>query len=185
MSVSTPTEALDIQDFQFKLLCRLQVFHAEENLGAPAVNLVATASKYGLIFVGCPSSIQVLQSSSLVKLGSSAVTGEVSEYPRREVPLPSRPSHFAVSCDQSYLVVTLLKDLCVHALVYNVPSFASQGWEQQADRCFSVLLLPKHCVLVVYKLPVRLSEPFPFSGYFRSSRPDISPSECRHLTTGL
>ncbi|CAG2066793.1 unnamed protein product [Timema podura] len=121
---------------------------------------------------------RVLQSSSLVKLGSSAVTGEVSEYPRREVPLPSRPSHFAVSCDQSYLVVHSAQRLvCPRArLQCAIFCFSDfQGWEQQADQCLSVLLLPKHCVLVVYKLPVRLSEPFPFKRL-------LPPLRTRHLS---
>jgi len=46
------------QDFQFKLLSRLRVFTAQDGTFTSAVNLVATASKYGLIFVGCPSGIQ-------------------------------------------------------------------------------------------------------------------------------
>jgi hypothetical protein len=36
----------------------LKVFTAQDGIFASAVNLVATASKYGLIFVGCPTGIQ-------------------------------------------------------------------------------------------------------------------------------
>jgi hypothetical protein len=46
------------QDFQFKLLSRLRIFTAQDGTFTSAVNLVATASKYGLIFVGCPTGIQ-------------------------------------------------------------------------------------------------------------------------------
>lgn len=46
------------QDFQFKLLTRLRIFTAQGGTFTSAVNLVATANKYGLIFVGCPTGIQ-------------------------------------------------------------------------------------------------------------------------------
>ena len=47
-----------LKDFQFKLLSRLGVFTAQDGTFTSAVNLVATANKYGLIFVGCPTGIQ-------------------------------------------------------------------------------------------------------------------------------
>jgi hypothetical protein len=47
-----------LQDFQFKLHSRLKVFTSQDGTFTSAVNLVATASKYGLIFVGCPTGIQ-------------------------------------------------------------------------------------------------------------------------------
>lgn len=47
-----------LQDFQFKLHSRLRVFTAQDGTFTSAVNLVATASKYGLTFVGCPTGFQ-------------------------------------------------------------------------------------------------------------------------------
>jgi hypothetical protein len=46
------------QDIQFKRISRLRIFTAQDGTFTNAVNLVATASKYGLIFVGCPAGIQ-------------------------------------------------------------------------------------------------------------------------------
>ncbi|KAJ4442244.1 hypothetical protein ANN_12110 [Periplaneta americana] len=53
-----------LQDFQFKLLCRLRVFTGQDGIFTNAVNLVATASKYGLIFVGSPTGIQGRQQTT-------------------------------------------------------------------------------------------------------------------------
>ena len=70
----------------------------------------------------------VITSSSIIGLEypSGGTGGEIINYARREVPLPSQPSHLNVSCDQNYLVVAIKRDGCAHALIYNVPSFASK-----------------------------------------------------------
>jgi hypothetical protein len=48
-----------LQNFQFKLLCRLRVFPSSSKIKLDnPVKLVATASKYGLTFVGSPSGVQ-------------------------------------------------------------------------------------------------------------------------------
>ncbi|XP_069698621.1 nuclear pore complex protein Nup214 [Periplaneta americana] len=129
MSVAPPANPRDVQDFQFKLLCRLRVFTGQDGIFTNAVNLVATASKYGLIFVGSPTGIQVISSSSLFGLEhpSGGTGGEITNYPRREVPLPSQPTHLSVSCDQNLLVVAIKKDGCAHALIYSVPSFVAKN----------------------------------------------------------
>jgi hypothetical protein len=46
------------QEFHFKHYCQLRVFTAEDETFTGTVNLVAVASKYGLVFVGCPTGIQ-------------------------------------------------------------------------------------------------------------------------------
>ncbi|KAJ4442243.1 hypothetical protein ANN_12109 [Periplaneta americana] len=58
---------------------------------------------------------------------SGGTGGEITNYPRREVPLPSQPTHLSVSCDQNLLVVAIKKDGCAHALIYSVPSFVAKN----------------------------------------------------------
>lgn len=128
MSVLQPANPRDVQDFQFKLHSRLRIFTAQDGTFTGAVNLVATASKYGLIFVGCPTGIQVITSSSITELESPSggAGGEIINYPRRELSLPSQPSYLNVNCDQSHLVVAIKRDGCDHALIYSVPSFVAK-----------------------------------------------------------
>jgi hypothetical protein len=70
----------------------------------------------------------VITSSSIIGLEytSGGTGGEIINYPRREISLPSQPSHLNVSCDQNYLVVAIKRDGCAHALIYSVPSFAAK-----------------------------------------------------------
>ncbi|PNF32473.1 hypothetical protein B7P43_G04906 [Cryptotermes secundus] len=128
MSVEEPPTLRDVQDFQFKLHSRLRIFTAQDGTFTGAVNLVAAASKYGLIFVGCPTGIQVIMSSSILELESQSggAGGEIINYPRREISLPSQPSHLNVNCDQSHLVVAIKRDGCAHALIYSLPSFVAK-----------------------------------------------------------
>lgn len=79
----------------------------------------------------------VITSSSIIGLEypSGGAGGEIINYARREVPLPSQPSHLNVSCDQNYLVVAIKRDGCPHALIYNVPSFAAKV-SNVCSKCF-------------------------------------------------
>lgn len=72
--------------------------------------------------------LSVIKSSSIIGLEypSGGTGGEIINYPRREIPLPSQPTHLNVSCDQSCLLVAIKKDSCAHALIYNLPSFAAK-----------------------------------------------------------
>lgn len=66
---------------------------------------------------------------------SGGTGGEITNYARREIPLPSPPSHLNVSCDQNYLAVAIKRDGCAHALIYNVPSFAAKV-SNVCNKCF-------------------------------------------------
>jgi len=79
----------------------------------------------------------VITSSNIIGLEypSGGTGGEIINYARREIPLPSQPSHLNVSCDQNYLVVAIKRDGCAHALIYNVPSFAAKV-SNVCSKCF-------------------------------------------------
>lgn len=51
---------------------------------------------------------------------------EVNDYLRRNVKLPSPPTHLAANCDSSLLCVVVEKDGCAAAIIYDIPSFAKQ-----------------------------------------------------------
>ena len=79
----------------------------------------------------------VITSSSIIGLEypSGGTGGEIINYARREIPLPSQPSHLNVSCDQNYLVVAFKRDGCAHALIYNIPSFVAKV-SNVCSKCF-------------------------------------------------
>jgi len=79
----------------------------------------------------------VITSSSIIGLEypSGGTGGEIINYARREIPLPSQPSHLNVSCDQNYLVVAIKRDGCAHALIYNIPSFVAKV-SNVCSKCF-------------------------------------------------
>ncbi|GJQ67605.1 putative nuclear pore complex protein [Trypoxylus dichotomus] len=117
---------LDTLDFQFKLHCRLKVFDCE---GASALNipynLVAVASKYGLLFVGTVKSFfQVIQLQSIQQY--SFKEGNIGNYYRRNVLLSSNPQHLSVNCDYTKLCV-VIKDDCVKAVIYDIASFLQEN----------------------------------------------------------
>lgn len=58
---------------------------------------------------------------------------ETSDFPRRSIQLPSMPTHLSLNCDQSLISVTVVRNNCPCALIYQVPSFLSQV-------CFSCIL---------------------------------------------
>lgn len=56
----------------------------------------------------------------------SVKSGEVHDYLRRTVKLPSPPTHLSVNCDSSLLCVVVEKNGCATGIIYDIPSFANK-----------------------------------------------------------
>lgn len=102
---------------------------------------------YGVVLeAGCSLTevfmLSVITSSSILELESQSggAGGEIINYPRREISLPSQPSHLNVNCDQSHLVVAIKRDGCAHALIYSVPSFVAKVSTVLAENSLQWLL---------------------------------------------
>lgn len=52
--------------------------------------------------------------------------GEITNYPRRVVPLPSKPKHLSINCDCTKLAVVVEQNNCPIALIYDVTSMLKQ-----------------------------------------------------------
>lgn len=116
----------------------MKIFKNENNdaFGKPC-NVIAAASRYGLVFVGTLTNhMQGISRLNFVSLNNfvivietqhietySAKIGEIDDYSRRIITLPSRPKHLSVNCDQSKLSVIVEKDNCAVAVIYEVASF--------------------------------------------------------------
>lgn len=125
--MKSASEPIDVLDFQFKLQCKLKVF-SDDYAEKKACSLLSAASRYGLIFVGCPfSKLQVIQCSTLEEY--SSIRESVENYSRRYVDLPAVPLHLSVNCEHTILAVVIEKNGCPSVLFYNVASFVKQNVE--------------------------------------------------------
>ncbi|CAH1186741.1 unnamed protein product [Phyllotreta striolata] len=121
--LKTCPDPIDVQDINFKLHCSLEVFK-NNDLGTFAVNqsLISCASRYGLLFVG--TNLSVLKVIQLKCVENFTPKDKViSQFPRRNVPLPSPSKHVCVNCDNTLLAVVIEKDSCPIVLFYEVLSF--------------------------------------------------------------
>lgn len=56
----------------------------------------------------------------------SVKNAEINDYLRRNIKLPSRPTHLSVNCDSSLLCVVVEKGGCATGIIYSIPSFTKQ-----------------------------------------------------------
>ncbi|KAF5288978.1 hypothetical protein FQA39_LY03857 [Lamprigera yunnana] len=114
---------IDVQDFQFRLHSRLKIFLNDENdpFQKPC-HLLASASRYGLIFVGTRTSVfKVIQITDIEAYAQK--DGDLLAYKCRNVDLPSPPTHLSVNCDNTKLAVVIEKNQSCVAIIYSVASF--------------------------------------------------------------
>ncbi|XP_045472891.1 nuclear pore complex protein Nup214 [Harmonia axyridis] len=124
--LKTASKPVDVQDLQFKLQCRLTIFDKKEGvLTKTPKALLASASRYGLVFVGCSSS--KLKVFRFENIEESLSTEATTNYLRREVNLISQPHYICVNCDHTILGVVLEKDSCLTVLFYDILSFYKEN----------------------------------------------------------
>ncbi|KAK4879776.1 hypothetical protein RN001_007922 [Aquatica leii] len=114
---------IDIQDFQFKLHCRLKVFSNDNNDSfKKPCHILTSASCFGLIFVGTTSpAFKVIRISDIEILVHKE--NDEADYKCRTVPLTSIPIQLSVNCDSTKLAVVVEKNGCMVAIIYDVLSF--------------------------------------------------------------
>lgn len=119
----------EVQEFQFKLLTRLRVFSDSNQLQFDGnLNLIAAASRYGLVFVGTPTGFNIIKVADIVELQANVKKkpSEFCDYSSRRVNLGTQPSHLDVSCDCQLLAVSFILNGAPQIRVYGVASFTSQ-----------------------------------------------------------
>lgn len=119
----------EVQEFQFKLLTRLRVFSDSSQLQFDGnLNLVAAASRYGLVFVGTPTGFNIIKVADIVELQATVKKkpSEFCDYSSRRVNLGTQPSHLDVSCDCQLLAVSFILNGAPQIRVYSIASFTSQ-----------------------------------------------------------
>ncbi|XP_077299621.1 nuclear pore complex protein Nup214 [Arctopsyche grandis] len=114
-------DSLDLQDFQFKLHRRVQIFNPSIPITSEPLDVIATASKYGLLFLGAPDkTLRVLQTKQLVESSGT-------QCPQRTIQLPSVPVHVSLNCDCELLSVVVYKESAPVVIVYNTKSLVTEN----------------------------------------------------------
>ncbi|XP_023241525.1 nuclear pore complex protein 14-like isoform X2 [Centruroides sculpturatus] len=120
-----PPVPQEVNWFGFRSLRKLQIPSAL--CDKDVVNIVASSSKYGLIFVGCEQGFKVLKLDDVLNLNSDTETlkQEAVEYPCQHVTLDSSPVLLNLSCDDMTVVACILKDESYHAKFFDITSFSN------------------------------------------------------------
>ncbi|KAG5671965.1 hypothetical protein PVAND_002130 [Polypedilum vanderplanki] len=110
----------DNLNISFRLHSKNQVFDGSSNiLNNARVNLVTSASSFGLVFVG--SSLPEIIVLCMKDLESSNAIE--SNAPVRKIPMPSSVTQLACNCDGSILAVDVKINGISHIQLYSVASF--------------------------------------------------------------
>ncbi|XP_053607999.1 nuclear pore complex protein Nup214 [Plodia interpunctella] len=112
MDVQFGPNALDEPNLLYKLQRKIKVFDTNDALTSRGYDLVASTSKYGLVFVASPD-------GTLSAFYLNQLIDKECEPKYLPVRLPEKPSHIAVSCHQELLAVTGGQLLCI----YNIADF--------------------------------------------------------------
>ncbi|XP_056648879.1 nuclear pore complex protein DDB_G0274915 isoform X1 [Diorhabda sublineata] len=121
--LKTCPDPVDVNDIQFKLHCSLKIF---ENRDVETFqnnhSLISCASRYSLLFVGSNGAyFKVIHLKTVENF--SHKDKEITNYPRRNISLPSPPKHVCVNCDSTILAVVVQRDNCPIGIFYDVLSF--------------------------------------------------------------
>ncbi|XP_055377648.1 nuclear pore complex protein Nup214 [Condylostylus longicornis] len=133
MALNAPPP-LEVEQIQFKIHDKFQIFQSS-NVLRNNINLLATSSTNGLVFIGNPykGEIVVTQLKTLVETRD----GDGKLY-ARVIQIPAKPNCIATSCDGQYLAVNYTLNNCGFLAIYSVPSF----YEANVTQSFQIRISP-------------------------------------------
>ncbi|KFM63124.1 Nuclear pore complex protein Nup214, partial [Stegodyphus mimosarum] len=124
MLEEAPVALKEVSNFHFCQLRTLRVVKGNEKVPKKNINLIATASKYGLIFIGIENGFKILKLENILDLDEDKENKNIEENYFSQFVKSESPSLLALSADQKTLAVCISNNTHVVADMYDIAAFA-------------------------------------------------------------